>query len=96
MVIKRFHGLMGCLAPRPRPTLRPLCVQRSLFGLCHRLRRLLEGVLEPGGGALTACPVMNVHSGRLGAGGAVQPPKVVREAWATRLNLVRLVFGGRR
>ena len=23
-----------------------LCVQRSLFGLCHRLRRLLEGVLK--------------------------------------------------
>ena len=23
--------------------------QRSLFGLCHRLRRLLAGVLEPGG-----------------------------------------------
>jgi hypothetical protein len=30
----------------------PRSVQRSLFGLCHRLRRLLEGVLEPGGGSL--------------------------------------------
>ncbi len=27
---------------------------------------------------------------------AVQPPGVVWEAWATRLNLVRLVFSGRR
>ena len=28
-----------------------LCVQRSPFGLCHRLRRLLERVLEPVGTA---------------------------------------------
>ena len=49
----RHFDLMGLPCGRGRRgNHAPLCVQRNLFGLLRRLRRLLEGVLEPGGGSL--------------------------------------------
>ena len=46
--------------------------QRSLFGLWRRLRRLLEGVLEPVGVALAAIPVSTSTPGKWGPSQALQ------------------------
>ena len=62
--IMRQSVLMGlsCIEA-DAATMHGFCVQRSLFGLCHRLRRLLEGVLEAGGVALAASRMLTSAPG---------------------------------